>query len=775
MNPPEKQTKALLGVFLLALAAGTSVYAQPAAAPAAGEAKASNEEALVLSPFQVKADSNVGYGATHTSSAARVVQVYIEVPQTVNVVTSEFIDDFNLKDQHRLLQYVPNVAISQGNGLFIRGAPTGQVYVDGIVSGNGALRGIPAQFYDRIEVVKGPSSAAFGLGEPAGVVNYLSKTANGSEQQRYEVGIGEYSSYQAEFDFQGRHRTNDKLAYRLVGYWADGTGPIANTQKYGGAGAQLSLRYDQDPTLSFQAIVNYARDNTPYQSDQAWWFSNKPGAEFLHRLGLPMIDPILSKDVNLTPDFWGNQITYDKFKMTLIADKAFLNDKVNFRNTLRIENAVGKGKYTTASNVYEPSPGLFQTGVDLRDTSNKQNAFTENIDLSAKFVAGGIKFLTIGGFNYRFSNSSNYSKIFTGLFPNGTPYRINMHDPDISIPFAPLNSPGMVGNVVTDNRPSNEAYGFYLQEDISFLKNDMITVSVGARNDHSRSVTKNQLTNTSVDTGWVSPDIAPRYALSFKPVSWLNAYVLYAKHLDPSSIIPKYSRSIIGGPISDADLARFENFEPQLVVLPSGIMKEAGIKANLFGDKLTVTAAVFRETIGGATTNNTIIFTNPDGSSSQVVVNYLVEKEIEGYEVEIFGQPTKRLTITAALGVAKGTATAPNFNRDATPPSTASFHLRYDFGDLKGNGLYVLAGGIHYGAFWIYQDRINPALNTYYPDDQNSFDAGVGYRWKTGQYQHKVALTANNVTDEAISVGFDGNNYVTQPRRQVMLTYGLSF
>ena len=737
-------------------------------------ASESPPDVLVLSPFQVTADSNVGYGATHTSSAARVAQVYIDVPQTVNVVTSEFINDFNLKDQHRLLQYVPNVAVSQGSGLFIRGAPAGQVYVDGIVN-NANLRGIPAQFYDRIEVVKGPSSAAFGLGEPAGVVNYLSKTANGTEQQRYEVGVGEYSSYQAEFDVQGRHAKNKNISYRMVGYWADGSGPIHNTQKYGGAGAQLALRYDKDPTLTFQSIVNFARDNTPFQSDQAWWFSNAPGIDFLAKLGLPRITPPVSKNANLTPSGWGNQISFDQFKMTVIVDKSLFDGKVNLRNALRIANSIGVGKYTTASNVYNPSPGVFETGVDLRDTSDARNAFTENIDLSMKHEVGGVKFQTIAGFNYRSSNGNSYGKYFLGQKPDGTPYRINMHNPDISSGFASLSSPGMVGTVLYNNQFSDEAHGFYLQEDVSFLKNDMITLSAGIRKDSSRAVNKNKLNNKSTDTGVKKPDAAPRYTFSFKPLPWLNVYALYAKHIDPARLQAKYGITVAGGPMSPADLARFENLAPVLTILPSGELKEAGVKATFLEGKITVTAAAFDESIGGATTNFTHIFKNPDGSTEQVVELFLVTKELKGYEIEVFGQPTKRLTLTAAIGTTKGTSVAgTGKNTDASPPKTASFHIRYDFGDLHGNGFYALLGGIHYGNFWIYQDRTNFALNTFYPDSQQSYDIGLGYKWKSGNRQNTIALTVNNASDAAISVGFDGNNYVTQPRRQAFLTYSIS-
>ncbi|MBI2497500.1 MAG: hypothetical protein HYV75_06140, partial [Opitutae bacterium] len=56
------------------------------------------EEVIVLNPFEVKASSNVGYRAESTASSGRYVQAYVDIPQTVDVITSEFMRDFNLTD-----------------------------------------------------------------------------------------------------------------------------------------------------------------------------------------------------------------------------------------------------------------------------------------------------------------------------------------------------------------------------------------------------------------------------------------------------------------------------------------------------------------------------------------------------------------------------------------------------------------------------------------------------------------------------------------------------
>ena len=53
------------------------------------------------------------------------------------------------------------------------GAPSVEVFIDGIDIGNGAFGNLPRFDLQRIEVVRGPQSALFGRGVLAGTVNYI--------------------------------------------------------------------------------------------------------------------------------------------------------------------------------------------------------------------------------------------------------------------------------------------------------------------------------------------------------------------------------------------------------------------------------------------------------------------------------------------------------------------------------------------------------------------------------------------------------------------------
>src|SRR5918993_523754 len=76
-----------VGVWL-ALLAAPSMDAQSTANrnPAA-------DEALVLSPFTVRSESDVGYYASNAISATRINVPLLDLPMSINVITSEFMQD----------------------------------------------------------------------------------------------------------------------------------------------------------------------------------------------------------------------------------------------------------------------------------------------------------------------------------------------------------------------------------------------------------------------------------------------------------------------------------------------------------------------------------------------------------------------------------------------------------------------------------------------------------------------------------------------------------
>ena len=91
------------------------VSGQTAPTPAASATPPAGD-ILKLDPFQVVTSGNAGYGAQMSSSSSRMNLRYIDVPQTVNVVTEEFLADAFLFDSRDFTKFVSGVA-PQRSGL----------------------------------------------------------------------------------------------------------------------------------------------------------------------------------------------------------------------------------------------------------------------------------------------------------------------------------------------------------------------------------------------------------------------------------------------------------------------------------------------------------------------------------------------------------------------------------------------------------------------------------------------------------------------------------
>lgn len=141
--------------------------------------------ALMVAPISVHAeeeggpaDANTiivtgaseGYVATNSVTATKTDTPLKDIPQTINVVTREQLDDQAQHSMADVLRYIPGVTIGQGEGnrdqITLRGQnTTADFFLDGVRD--------DVQYYrnlynvERVEVLKGPYALIFGRGAAA--------------------------------------------------------------------------------------------------------------------------------------------------------------------------------------------------------------------------------------------------------------------------------------------------------------------------------------------------------------------------------------------------------------------------------------------------------------------------------------------------------------------------------------------------------------------------------------------------------------------------------
>src|SRR5438552_12349994 len=197
------------------------------------------EPAAAPKTFGVSQDARtgtVGVYANSTSSATKTNTPLVDIPQSVSVVTKDFIRDQNFQSLTDVTRYVPGVAIHQGEGnrdeLIIRGVDSSaNFFVNG-------FRDDVQYFRDRyntptLEILKGPSALIFGRGAGGGLVNRTLKEADGTRVYEATAQTGSFGD--RRFTLDAGQAVNENVAARVNAFYegSDAFRDFNHLERYG--------------------------------------------------------------------------------------------------------------------------------------------------------------------------------------------------------------------------------------------------------------------------------------------------------------------------------------------------------------------------------------------------------------------------------------------------------------------------------------------------------------------------------------------------------------
>jgi iron complex outermembrane recepter protein len=214
--------------------ASTTTTTSTAALPPPSTA---TDPAVELSPFEVRAENDVGYQAGNTTSGSRLNSRLKDTPASVSAFTPEFLSDIAATNLEEMLAHATNVEIDvedsnagfnnpQGRGadgndysFRMRGSPAG-------ASRDFVESSIPVDLYnvERAEVASGPNSILFGLGQAGGLVSLSGKKANLNRNRttlKSIFGSWHYERYEGDYN---RVLIPRKLSVRLLGLYQNNQG-----------------------------------------------------------------------------------------------------------------------------------------------------------------------------------------------------------------------------------------------------------------------------------------------------------------------------------------------------------------------------------------------------------------------------------------------------------------------------------------------------------------------------------------------------------------------
>jgi len=213
MNPPDNGSllrRALVRSFLFA-APAVNLLAQSAPVPAAGET-------VQLSPFVVSSDADDGYSSTETASASRFRQKLKDIPQSITIMSAQFLKDVGAVDLQDIMPLIGGT-VSGGtrnqDTFSIRGFAVQESYLDGfrdvVEWGGGDFVHV-----QQLEIIKGPSSNLYGNPKGlGGIINRVSKTPRDVQWQQVALTIGDYDNYHFTVDVTGPVNESKSLLYRV--------------------------------------------------------------------------------------------------------------------------------------------------------------------------------------------------------------------------------------------------------------------------------------------------------------------------------------------------------------------------------------------------------------------------------------------------------------------------------------------------------------------------------------------------------------------------------
>ncbi|MFO1448959.1 MAG: TonB-dependent receptor [Opitutaceae bacterium] len=162
--------------------------------------KAEPEDAIRLSEFSVTASDDRGYVPSETMTGSRVATKIIDLPYTVNVLTSEFFEDFGLFEFTDNLVHVGSfTGLDIGGGFNLRGFSSTYQLRDGFFR----LGRYGSSNIDRMEVIKGSNAAIYGRTSPGGMVNMISKQPKKKAGQKLTLNYGDYGTQRVTLESTG--------------------------------------------------------------------------------------------------------------------------------------------------------------------------------------------------------------------------------------------------------------------------------------------------------------------------------------------------------------------------------------------------------------------------------------------------------------------------------------------------------------------------------------------------------------------------------------------
>jgi iron complex outermembrane recepter protein len=646
MTVGEALDRLLTGSGLEGAVSGAGFVVQRAQQQAAVEPQAQQDPTIRLPQVTVQ-DRRENYAVTTATTGTKIDAPIMDIPQSIEVVPRQVIEDQRAVELTDVLRNVsgfsPSVTSqSQRFGdrnVIFRGFTGNNYYTNGFKDAfNGSSFTFGMANMDQVEVLKGPASVLYGLGDPGATVNIITKQPLSEWYASGSMTGAKYGLAAPELDVSGPLTSNKELRFRFnAGY------------KYQESFVDFvqSQRYIVAPVISWAISPNTLfTAEGEYQALSDLNYSGLPGQgtvspNFNGRIPFSRYLGDKTLEGNSFPERTLGKVGY-RFEHRF-------NDWISLRNGFRA-SLFNRDERDVLTEFLDPENerDMFRSLFAAKSSWYDYYGLTE---LNLNFKTGPV------GHKFLFGSDQRYT---------------SMRDRSMSAEIDPIDVFNPVyGNIAdpfnadTPRRVSDSTgtfIGVYMQDLITIV--EPLKLLLGVRYDNVHQRTNFQFVDPASPPSDVIPSkidenvFTPRAGIVYRPFQWMSVYFGYSQSFNP----------VAGTTRTGSQL------KPE-----KGEQYEGGLKFEFFGSRLTSTLAGYQLTKKNVPT--------PDPLDETFSVQ-IGEQRSRGFEFDISGElfPGFRVISSYAYTDARITKSTPQFgfdivgNRPANvPENTGSVWGLYEF------------------------------------------------------------------------------------------------
>ncbi len=701
------------------------------------------------------------------SANTKFVAPLLDTPKSVSVISKKLIEDTQVTTLADALRTVPGITLGAGEGgnpngdrPFIRGYNSeSSMYVDGVRNSTSQNREMFA--VEQVEVTKGSASAMGGAGTSGGSINMISKVAKKGDFLEGSVAGGT-DNYQ-RITLDGNKDFGNGIAARVavMGHHNEKAGQDDGAE-YKRAGIAPSITFGLDtPTRATLSYYYLKSDDTPDSGVPYNYDVSKKAT--------------VGKPVDVKQGIYYGWLDRDFQKQENQSGTLKLEHDLTENLTLSNTAVYSKSKNNYLWTQPDDSQGNIVNGKVWRRVNTNltsTDSFTDQLALTGKLNTGAFKHKFNIGAEYSKQDSDRVTNIVTD--PNTSKIGGSSSNNNANNACSLTNSNGWctdlnnpnshdawLGKVTANPNVTNitsKTQSVYALDNIEITPQWLL--DLGVRWDKFETDMKyNQdsgsgATAIKAGTHYTSDNDFFNYQLgvTFKPAENGSIYLSYATSANPVGVDAgdgSEGISVPGRNTTDEQSRAINNLKPEEVKT-----YEIGTKWDLFGDKLNLTAAIFRTEKENTRALDTDGFTRNIG-----------ETRVDGIELGANGNITNKWAISAGYTYLDSEIVDAGFtkNTDGTysPSSTNGNQVQ----NVAKNSAtlwttYQVLPQLNLGVGAIAMDKVyGDAANTKFVPGYVRYDAMARYNVNKNV---DLQLNLNNLSDKRYFTKAYASHYATE-------------